>query len=129
MTEWVYSMVITNVINKNDTVGQISRCTFDVHAQDIMGTLIIGGSLIMLRPGGILDFDYLSSVFKKKQITYIQTVPSLLRIFFTFLIETCKLTDITYLRSLCTSGERLLNKTYSFFMPFFLLQESLVLSN
>jgi non-ribosomal peptide synthetase component F len=98
-------MVFADVFKRNDTVGQISRCTFDVHAQDIMGILIIGGTLIMLRPGGILDFEYLAEIFKKKQITYIQTVPSLLQSFFTFLIETHNSNDITCLRSLCTSGE------------------------
>jgi non-ribosomal peptide synthetase component F len=105
MTEWIYTMVFADVFKRNDTVGQISRCTFDVHAQDIIGILIIGGTLIMLRPGGILDFIYLTAVFKKKQITYIQTVPSLLQSFFTFLIETRNSIDVTHLRSLCTSGE------------------------
>ncbi len=104
MTHWIYTMVFVDVFWENDTVGQISRCTFDVHAQDIMGILIIGGTLIMLRPGGILDFEYLASVFKKKQITYIQTVPSLLRSLFMFLIETDNTSDVTCLRSLCTSG-------------------------
>jgi non-ribosomal peptide synthetase component F len=104
MTEWIYTMVFADVFKKIDTVGQISRCTFDVHAQDIMGILIIGGTLVMLHPGGILDFEYLGSVFKKKQITYIQTVPSLLRSLFMFLIEIGNTSDVTCLRSLCTSG-------------------------
>jgi non-ribosomal peptide synthetase component F len=98
-------MVFADVSRKNDTVGQISRCTFDVHALDIMGILIIGGTLIMLRPRGILDFEYLASIFKEKQITYIVTVPSLLQSFFTFLIETRTSINVICLRSLCTSGE------------------------
>jgi non-ribosomal peptide synthetase component F len=105
MTEWIYTMVNADVFQRNDTVGQISRCTFDVHAQDIMGILIIGGTLIMFRPGGILDFVYLAAVFKTKQITYIQTVPSLLQNFFNFLTETHNSIDVLCLRSLCTSGE------------------------
>lgn len=105
MTEWIYTMVFANVFNSSDTVGQISRCTFDVHAQDIMGTLIVGGTLIMFRPAGILDFMYLAAIFKKKQITYIQTVPSLLKSLFTFLIETNHSLDVISIRSLCTSGE------------------------
>ena len=105
MTEWIYTMVAADVFVKNDIVGQISRCTFDVHAQDIMGILIVGGSLIMLRPGGILDLEYLATVFRKKQITYIQAVPSLLRALFSFLTETNGHTDVQSLRSLGTSGE------------------------
>ncbi len=99
-------MVFIDVVNDNDTVAQVARCTFDVHALDIMGTLIIGGTLIMLRPEGILDFDYLATVFETKQITYIQAVPSLLQAFFTFLIETHNFIAVNCFRSLCTSGEQ-----------------------
>jgi non-ribosomal peptide synthetase component F len=98
-------MVFADIFKRDDIVGQISRCTFDVHAQDIMGILIIGGTLIMLRPGGILDFVYLATTFKTKQITYIQTVPSLLQSFFTFLAESHNSISVRYLKSLCTSGE------------------------
>ena len=105
MTEWIYTMAVADVFTKNDTIGQISRCTFDVHAQDIMGILILGGSLIMLRPGGILDLQYLALTFRKKQITYIQAVPSLLQTLFNCLTETNRLMDVICLRSLCTSGE------------------------
>ena len=76
MSEWIYTMVVIDVFTERDIVGQLSRCTFDVHAQDIMGILIVGGSLTMIHPNGLLDFDYLASVFNNKQITYIQTVPS-----------------------------------------------------
>jgi non-ribosomal peptide synthetase component F len=112
-------MVSIDAVNKNDTVAQIARCSFDVHVLDIMGTLIIGGTLIMLRPDGILDLEYFASVLKKKQITYIQAVPSLLRTFFTFLIETRQLTQAIYLRSVCSSGMTLRKETFSqlFFFP------------
>jgi non-ribosomal peptide synthetase component F len=97
-------MAFIDVVNKNDTVIQIARCSFDVHVLDVMGTLVIGGTLIMLRPEGIFDFHYLDSVLKTKQITYIQAVPSLLQAFFTFLTEIDNLANLTCLRSLCSSG-------------------------
>jgi non-ribosomal peptide synthetase component F len=122
-------MAFIDVVNKNDTVAQIARCSFDVHVLDIMGTLVLGGTLIMLRPEGIFDFDYLHSIFKKKQITYIQVVPSLLRTFFTFLLETGNSTDVTCLRSLCSSGKRQRNNIYLFNLFIYLLQENLALSN
>lgn len=129
MTEWIYTMVVPNVFLKTDIVGQISRCTFDVHAQDIMGILIVGGSLTMLRPGGMLDLEYLATVFRKKQITYIQAVPSLLRALFSFLTETNQQTNVTSLRSLGTSGKLSSNKNSSRFSSISLLQENLVLFN
>lgn len=112
MTEWIYTMAAANVFIKHDNVGQISRCTFDVHAQDIMGILIVGGSLIMLRPGGIINLEYLASVFREKQITYIQAVPSLLRALYTYLTGTNNSICVKSLRSLGTSGEYLSNRIY-----------------
>jgi non-ribosomal peptide synthetase component F len=99
-------MVSIDAVNVNDTVAQIARSSFDVHVLDVMGTLIIGGTIIMLRPEGILDFDYLASILEKKQTTYMQAVPSLLQNFFTFLVETKSVTKRTYLRSICSSGKR-----------------------
>jgi non-ribosomal peptide synthetase component F len=98
-------MICIDSINKNDTVAQIARCSFDIHVLDIMGTLSFGGTVIMLHPDGILDFDYLASILNRKQITYMQVVPSLLQAFFRFLVEIHGSTNVKYLRSLCSSGE------------------------
>jgi non-ribosomal peptide synthetase component F len=83
----------------------MSRCSFDIHVQEIFGTLMIGASLVLLHPSGTMDFHYLSEVFDKKQITYMHTVPSLIQSFFTYL-EKCKHHKVLkYLRSLCSIGE------------------------
>ncbi|CAF4316771.1 unnamed protein product, partial [Adineta steineri] len=71
------SLIYINSFNKDDTVVQMTRCSFDIHVQEILGTLLVGGTLIMLHPGGTIDFDYLSEVLQNKQITYLHTVPSL----------------------------------------------------
>ncbi|CAM4989794.1 unnamed protein product, partial [Rotaria socialis] len=42
----------------------MTRCSFDIHVQEILGTLLVGGTLIMLHPGGTIDFDYLSEFFE-----------------------------------------------------------------
>ncbi|CAF4282717.1 unnamed protein product, partial [Adineta steineri] len=47
----------------------MTRCSFDIHVQEILGTLLVGGTLIMLHPGGTIDFDYLSKVLQNRQIT------------------------------------------------------------
>lgn len=105
MLQCMYSMVEIDAVNENDTVAQMARCSFDVHVLDVLGTLIIGGTVIMLHPEGILDLEYLATLVRDKQITYIQAVPSLLRTFFTFLMQTDNVRNISYLRSLCSSGE------------------------
>ena len=93
-----------DVLNKNDIIVQMVRCSFDTHVQDIMGALMVGATLVMLHPRGNLDFDYLSCVLGRKQVTCMTTVPSLLHRFFTFLKETNNSNAGKSLRSLCSGG-------------------------
>ncbi|CAF4262243.1 unnamed protein product, partial [Adineta steineri] len=58
----MHSLTYINSFNKDDTVVQMTRSSFDIHVQEILGILLVGGSLIMLHPGGTIDFDYLSTV-------------------------------------------------------------------
>ncbi|CAF4400338.1 unnamed protein product, partial [Adineta steineri] len=94
-----------NSFNKDDTVVQMTRCSFDIHVQEILGTLLVGGTLVMLHPSGAIDFDYLSKVLQNKQITYLHTVPSFLHTFFTFIEQNKNMNAAKYLRSLCSIGE------------------------
>ena len=101
----MHSLVYIDTFNENDTVVQMARCSFDIHVQEILGTLMIGATLIMLHPKGTIDFDYLSEVLHKKQITYMHTVPSLLHSFFTFAEQHNNKDAMKYLRTLCSIGE------------------------
>ncbi|CAF0893972.1 unnamed protein product [Adineta steineri] len=56
----MHSLVYINSFNKDDTVVQMTRCSFDIHVQEILGTLLVGGTLIMLHLGGTIDLNYLS---------------------------------------------------------------------
>ncbi|CAF3842780.1 unnamed protein product [Adineta steineri] len=101
----MHSLAYINSFNKDDTVVQMTRCSFDIHVQEILGTLLVGGTLIMLHPGGTIDFDYLSEVLHNKQITYLHAVPSLLHSFLIFIAKTNSINVVNRLRSLCSSGE------------------------
>ncbi|CAF4095849.1 unnamed protein product, partial [Adineta steineri] len=101
----INSLVSINSFNNDDTVVQMTRCSFDIHVQEILGTLIVGGTLIMLHPGGTIDFNYLSEVLQNKQITYLHTVPSLLHSFFTSVEQNNNCRVLRHLRSVCSIGE------------------------
>jgi non-ribosomal peptide synthetase component F len=101
----MHSLIDTDTFNEKDTIVQMARCSFDIHVEDIIGTLMAGAALIMLHPRGNIDFDYLSQVLKQKQISYMHTVPSLLHSFFLFLKETNNVDTIKSLRTLCSSGK------------------------
>ena len=62
----MHSLSYIDTFNKKDTIVQMARCSFDIHVQEIIGTLMVGATLVMLRPRGNIDFEYLSEVFKRK---------------------------------------------------------------
>jgi len=115
------SFVHTNSFTINDTVLQMARSSFDIHLQDILGTLIIGGTIIMLRPKGNLDFDYLTKVLKEKQTSYVHTVPSLLYSFFTFLKDTNNWNVINCFRSLSSGGKIIIKYLFFIFIYYYFL--------
>jgi non-ribosomal peptide synthetase component F len=98
------SLTDVDTFNKNDTVAQMSRSSFDIHVQEILGALMSGATLVMLRPKATIDFQYLSEVLDRKQITYMHSVPSLLYHFFTYIHEHNNQQVIKRLRSLCSIG-------------------------
>ncbi|CAF4017821.1 unnamed protein product, partial [Adineta steineri] len=104
-TEFMYSLTYDDVVNERDTILQIARCSYDAHVQDIMGTFMIGACLTMLHPRGIMDFHYLASVMKEKNINCITTVPTIIHNFFTYLQQQNHHNVAQYLRSVCSAGE------------------------
>ena len=104
-TQCIHSLIYIDTFNKKDTAVQMARCSFDIHVQEILGILMNGATLVMLHPRGTLDFEYLSTILAKKQITYMHTVPSLLHSFFTFIKENKNRDVMKYLRSICSIGK------------------------
>ncbi|CAF1280933.1 unnamed protein product, partial [Adineta ricciae] len=75
-TEFIKSFLHVDIIRKSDNIIQMARCTFDNHLLSLIGTLTIGATLIMLRPEGNMDLNYLSKILYDKQITVMHCVPS-----------------------------------------------------
>jgi non-ribosomal peptide synthetase component F len=98
------SLTYNDVFSVNDTIVQMARCSFDVHLQEILGTLITGATIVMLHPRGNIDFEYLSTVLRTKQISYIDSVPSLFHNFFTFVEQFNSRENVKYLRSVSSGG-------------------------
>src|ERR1700690_2115506 len=94
------SFLRLRIFSKYDSVAQMSRCSFDIHVQDIIGSLVVGATLIMLHSNGLLDFEYLARTCKEKQITYIDSVPTVLNKFWKFLRSHGYPFHIQWLRSL-----------------------------
>jgi non-ribosomal peptide synthetase component F len=82
----------------------MAECSFDDHVGDILGTMVIGATLIMLRPRGLLDLQYLTQVLEKKQITCMTSVPSLFHSLFHFLEDWNRQNTLKYMRSVSSGG-------------------------
>ena len=104
MIEWTRSFVELGVYNANDTVLQTSRCSFDFHVEDIIGTLIVGGTLVMLSPKGLNDLTYFVDILDEKKITYFFGVPSYLSALGAYLDTRSKETCLTHVRSVVAGG-------------------------
>ncbi|CAF4341491.1 unnamed protein product, partial [Adineta steineri] len=105
LSRYMYSLVGGNILKEKDIIMQISRCSFDTHVQDIMGTLTTGATLVMLHPGGIIDLRYLADVIEKKNVTCLTSVPTILQHYFSFLQQPNNISALRSLRSVCTGGE------------------------
>ncbi|CAF3644204.1 unnamed protein product, partial [Adineta steineri] len=114
-TEFMHSFVHIDVVRKSDTIIQMARCSFDNHLLSLVGTLIIGSTLVMLRPEGNMDLEYLTRVLDQKQITVMHAVPSLLNSLFEFLRLSKRTSPVKYLRSLCSGGEAINVKQVTLF--------------
>ena len=97
-------MFAINAIKNHDTVLQRARCSFDAHIQEIFGSLIIGASIVIVHPAGILDFQYLTEILERKQITLIDAVPSFLHTLFMFVKEHKAKATLRYIRSVIIGG-------------------------
>lgn len=71
-------LTCSSIMMHNDIVIQTTPTTFDIHIQEILGTLFLHGTISLLRPKGNLDINYFTSIIQQHQITFLVTVPTLL---------------------------------------------------
>jgi non-ribosomal peptide synthetase component F len=98
------SIAEVGVAIQNDTVMQMARCSSDAHIQELIGSLMLGCSVVLLRPQGNMDLEYVMNVLIRKQITHLPNVPSYGNTLATFL-QKQNISKLHYLRSFDIGGE------------------------
>jgi amino acid adenylation domain-containing protein len=86
-----------------DRVLQKTPYSFDVSVPEFFWPLVTGASLVMARPGGHRDPEYLAQLIAQERITSLHFVPSMLRLF----LESAKLPKHSTIRQVFCSGEEL----------------------
>ncbi len=97
--------------SENDIILQMAECSFDVHVGDILGTLMIGATLIMLRPKELMNLEYLTQVLEEKQITCMTSVPSLFQSLFHFMEDSNRQNALKYMKFVGSGGTYATSKT------------------
>ncbi|GII04200.1 amino acid adenylation domain-containing protein [Planobispora takensis] len=71
----------TFVFGPEDRVLQKTPYGFDISVSELFPPLIAGAGLVMARPGGHLEPDYLAELITAEQVTYVHFVASMLAAF------------------------------------------------
>ena len=95
-----------HVSRHKEVIIQMASCSFDVHVEEHLGTLIGGSLLVLLRPQGNLDAHYLYQTIEKTQATVIDFVPTSLAIFCEYL-NTAPTKCLSTLKLITVGGEQL----------------------
>jgi amino acid adenylation domain-containing protein len=68
-------------LGEEDVVLQKTPISFDVSVWELLWAVMVGGRLVMARPGGHRDGRYLAEVIEREKVTTLHFVPSMLQAF------------------------------------------------
>ncbi|CAF1410830.1 unnamed protein product, partial [Adineta steineri] len=100
-----YSQWDLGIYTSQDQVLQVAACSWILHISEIMLPLVVGGTLVLLRPNGHLDMDYFSQALMQQQVTTITIGPGIIRALTSYLEKTQRLATVKFLRNVITTGE------------------------
>ncbi|WP_445627533.1 non-ribosomal peptide synthetase [Nostoc sp. DSM 114167] len=90
-------------LTASDRILQITPFSFDVSVWEIFWSLIAGATLVVAKPEGHKDTAYLINLIAQEQVTQINFVPSMLRVF----LQESNLEDCRCLKRVFCGGEAL----------------------
>src|SRR5262249_30395047 len=68
-------------ISPGERVMQKTPIGFDISVWELFWPLVVGGSLVLARPGGHRDVSYLAALIRECEISVVHFVPSMLAVF------------------------------------------------
>jgi rhizoxin biosynthesis, polyketide synthase / nonribosomal peptide synthetase RhiB len=98
-------------IGPNDTSLLTITINFDPHLMQIVPCLVVGARLVIARPDGHTDTEYLSSLISRENVTHIVSTPSLALVQF----RSPKIMECTSLRCVMVGGEAMQREVITLF--------------
>ncbi|CAF1312241.1 unnamed protein product [Adineta steineri] len=94
-----------HMYTSQDQVLQVAACSWILHISEIMLPLVVGGTLVLLRPNGHLDMDYFSQTLIQQQVTTITIGPGIVRALTSYLEKTQRLATLKFVHNVIIGGE------------------------
>jgi non-ribosomal peptide synthetase component F len=88
-----------------DHVLQVAACSWILHLSEILLPLVVGGTLVLLRPGGHLDMSYFSQTLINQQVTTLTTGSGIVRALTNYLEMSQQFETFKFVRNLCATGD------------------------
>jgi acyl-coenzyme A synthetase/AMP-(fatty) acid ligase len=86
-------------------VLQVASCSWILHVTEILLSLVVGSTLVLLKPGGNLDMDYFSRTLFHQQVTTLIIGSALIRALTNYLKMSRRLETFKFLRNICMTGD------------------------
>jgi non-ribosomal peptide synthetase component F len=87
-----------------DQVLQVAACSWNLHIFETSLALVVGGTLVLLRPNGHLDMAYLSQTLMHQKVTTLTIGPGIIRALTNYIEMTQQLETLKFVRNLCATG-------------------------
>ncbi|CAF0892065.1 unnamed protein product [Adineta steineri] len=94
-----------HVYTSQDQVLQVAACSWILHISEIMLPLVVGGTLVLLRPNDHLDMDYFSQTLIQQQVTTITIGPGITQALTNYFEKTQRLATLQFVRNVIIGGE------------------------
>jgi acyl-coenzyme A synthetase/AMP-(fatty) acid ligase len=103
-SNYAYAKWDVGMYTMHDQVLQVVTCSWNLHLAEVALPLILGGTLVLLRPGGNLDMAYFSRTLVYQQVTTLLISPALIRALTSYIEMSQQLDTFKSVRSLCATG-------------------------
>jgi non-ribosomal peptide synthetase component F len=103
-SDYAYAQWDVGIYTVQDQVLQVATCSWILHLTEISLPLIVGGTLILLRPDGHLDMAYFAQTLLHQQVTTLLIGPGIIRALTNYLEISQRMETFSFVRNLCTAG-------------------------
>jgi acyl-coenzyme A synthetase/AMP-(fatty) acid ligase len=103
-SNYAYAKWDVGMYTARDQVLQVATCSWILHLTEVALPLILGGTLVLLRPGDHLDMAYFSKTLVYQQVTTLLIGPGLIRALTSYIETSQQLDAFKSVRNLCTAG-------------------------